>query len=558
MATGIARNLTSYGDIGFSAYLRKAFLAGAGYDAQDVDRPLIGIADLSSDYNPCHRLMPNIVDSVRRGVLQAGGLPVVFPTMSLGETFLSPTSMLFRNLLAIETEEMMHAQPMDAVVLFGGCDKTVPAQLMAAAVAEIPVILEVVGPMMNGSWRGERLGACTDCRRLWARFRSGELDEQEISEVESELVSTAGTCMVMGTASTMASVAEALGMMLPAGATPAAPSGARLRHATATGRRAVELVHERILPRDILTSPAFKNALTVLSALGGSTNAIVHLLAVARRAGAGLKLDDFDQIGSEVPLLVDLKPSGSGYMQDFHHAGGVPVLLKALESRLDLDHVGTTGRKLGELLEGVAPPAAWQTTIASLDHPIGPSAALAVLRGSLAPDGAVIKASAASPELMRHEGPALVFDSPEDAARQLDDPELDVTADHVLVLRNAGPVASGMPEAGCLPIPRKLAARGIRDMVRVSDGRMSGTSYGTVVLHCCPESAVGGPLALVRNGDRIRLDVDARRIDLLVDPTELDRRRIKFSPPPPPARGWRRLYAETVLSASEGADLRFL
>jgi dihydroxy-acid dehydratase len=557
-AQGISRNLVSYGDAGFSRFLRNAFLAAAGYSTDELSRPVVGIADLSSDYNPCHRQMGELVENVKRGVLAAGGIPFVFPTISLGESFLNPTAMLYRNLLAMETEELIRAQPMDAAVLLGGCDKTVPAQLMAAASSDIPVILDVVGSMLTSSWRGERLGACTDCRRFWAQYRAGDLDDTEIRDVEGSLASTSGTCMVMGTASTMASVTEALGMMLPGGATPPSPSGERLRHGTDTGRRAVELATHPILPREILTQDAFDNALRVLSALGGSTNAVVHLLAVARRAGVGLRLEDFDRISRETPLLVDLKPSGTRYMEDFHRAGGVPVLLKGLESTLHTGHVGISGRRLGEYLAEVQPPPAWQDVIRTLDEPLGPAGALAVLRGSLAPDGAVIKTSAASAGLMVHEGPALVFDSPEDAAERLADPNLDVTVDHVLVLRNAGPVASGMPEAGSLPIPKRLAASGVKDMVRISDARMSGTSYGTVVLHCAPESAVGGPLGLVRDGDTIRLDVPRRTVDLLVDEAELARRRAGWSRPSLPERGWRRLYAETVLPASEGADLDFL
>jgi dihydroxy-acid dehydratase len=557
-AQGSDRNLTSYGDPGFSRYLRGAFLAAAGYDKDDLTRPLIGIADLTSDYNPCHRAMPDLVVSVKRGVLEAGGLPFVFPTISLGETLLSPTSMLFRNLAAMETEEIVRAQPMDAVVLLGGCDKTVPAQLMAAASSDLPVILEVVGPMKTGSWRGEKLGACTDCRRFWARYRAGDLDDAEIAEVEGQLAPTAGTCMVMGTASTMAAVTEALGMMLPGGASAAAPSGDRLRHGVATGRRAVALALAPILPREILTSAGFENALRVLAAVGGSTNAIIHLLAVARRAGVALSLADFDRIASETPLLVDLLPSGEHYMDDFHDAGGVPALMGSLASRLDLSHIGVGGVPLGQTLEGLPDPAGWQRVIRPLSDPVAGTGSLAVLTGSLAPDGAVIKVSAATPGLLTHEGPALVFESAEDAAVRLDDPDLDVTADHVLVLRNSGPVGAGMPEAGSLPIPKRLAALGVTDIVRVSDARMSGTSYGTVVLHCAPESAVGGPLAFVRDGDRIRLDVPARRIDLLVDEDELRRRRADFQPPPLPPRGWRRLYAETVLQADQGADLRFL
>lgn len=552
------RGTTSYGDAGFSGFLRGAFLSAAGFDAADLDRPVVGIADLTSDFNPCHRGVPEILASVRRGVSEAGGLPMVFPTMSLGETLLSPTSMLFRNLLAMETEELVRAQPMDAVVLVGGCDKTVPAQLMAAASSDVPALLEVTGPMLTNTFEGERVGACTDCRRLWARHRAGDLDEQRIRTAERALATTSGTCMVMGTASTMATVAETLGMMLPGGATPPAPTGDRLRHAVRTGRRAVELALAPVLPRDVLTPDAFHNALRVLAAVGGSTNAIVHLLAVARRAGAGVALKDFDDIARDTPLLLDLKPSGAGYMEDFHRAGGLPVLLRALRPLLKLEHRGLSGRTLAELVDEAEDPAPWQTTIRTLDAPVGPAGALAVLTGNLAPDGAVIKVSATGGDLLQHTGPAVVFDSPEDAARRLDDPDLGITPDSVLVLRNAGPVGAGMPEAGSLPIPRRLAETGVKDMVRVSDARMSGTSYGTVVLHCSPESAVGGPLALVRDGDLVRLDVAGRRIDLLVDESELERRRRDWVPPRPPARGWHRLYATSVLQAHLGADLDFM
>ncbi|HEX6515725.1 MAG TPA: dihydroxy-acid dehydratase [Nocardioidaceae bacterium] len=552
------RAVTSYGDEGFSGFLRGAFLAGSGRDREDLSRPVVGIVDTRSDFNPCHRQLPQIVESVKQGVLEAGGLPMVFPTISLGEILLSPTSMLYRNLLAMETEEMVGAQPMDAVVLLGGCDKTVPAQLMAAASSDVPAILEVVGPMITSTWRGERLGACTDCRRMWARHRAGELDERETEEVQGALATTPGTCMVMGTASTMASVTEALGMMLPGGATPPSATGERLRHATATGRRAVALARAGTPAREVLTREAFENALTVLAAVGGSTNAVVHLLAVARRASVDLRLDDFDAISRRTPLLLDLKPSGEGYMEDFHRAGGVPVLMKALRARLHLDTVGVAGRPLGTLLDEVDDPAPWQHSIRTLEDPLGDTGALAVLRGSLAPDGAVLKVSAASPDLLEHVGPAVVFDSPADAVARLDDPTLDITPDHVLVLRNAGPVGAGMPEAGSLPIPRRLAAQGVTDMVRVSDARMSGTSYGTVVLHCAPEAAVGGPLALVRDGDLISLDAAQRRIDLRVGEEELARRRSELRLPSPPPRGWKRLYAERVLQADEGADLDFM
>jgi len=555
---GVDRNLTSYGDEGFSRYLRRAFLASAGFDRADLDRPVVGIADTSSDYTTCHRQMPELAQAVKRGVLEAGGLPLVFPTSSLAEILLNPTSMLYRNLLAMETEEMLRAQPMDAAVLLGGCDKTVPAQLMAATSANLPALCVVTGPMTTGNWRGERLGACTDCRRLWASHRAGELNQKEIDEIEQSLCPTAGTCMVMGTASTMACVTEALGMMLPGGATPPSGSGDRLRHAVAAGRRAVEIARQGIRPRAILTAAAFENALTVLAAVSGSTNAIVHLLAIARRAGVSLTLEDFHRVSQRVPLLVDCKPAGQGYVEDLHRAGGVPVLLKALEPLLDLGAVGVNGVALREQVAAVAPPAAWQKTIRPLDSPLGPTGALVALRGSLAPDGAVIKRAAASTELLKHRGPAVVFESVEDAERRIDDPALGITPQHVLVLRNAGPVGAGMPEAGSLPIPRYLAAAGVRDMVRVSDARMSGTAYGTVVLHCAPEAAIGGPLALVRNGDEIEIDVDARRLDLLVEESELRGRRAAFVPPPVPDRGWRRLYAEHVLQANLGADLDFL
>ena len=458
--------------------------------------------------------------------------------------------------MAMATEEMITAQPMDAVVLLGGCDKTLPAQLMAAASASVPAIHLVAGPMLAGDWQGERLGACTDCRRYWAQHRAGALDAEEIAAVEQSLCPTAGTCMVMGTASTMACVTEALGLMLPGAATPPAVSGQRLRLGVATGRRAVALATERHSAREILTPAAFANALKVLAALSGSTNAVVHLLAIARRAGVDLSLDDFHTAAQQVPLLVDCKPAGTGYMEDFDKAGGVPVLLKALEPMLDLDAIGVSGQTLGALLQDVAAPGAWQTAIRTLDAPLGPASSLVVLKGSLAPDGAVLKKATSSPHLHKHRGPAIVFEGPDDAER-VDDPALGITPEHVLVLRGAGPVALGMPEAGSMPLPKHLAAQGVTDMVRISDGRMSGTAYGTVALHVAPEAAVGGPLALVRDGDLIELDVEAGRLDLLVPEETLSRRRAEWVAPAAPARGWRQLYAERVLQANLGADLDF-
>ena len=607
---GIDGRLTDYGDPGFSSFLRRAFLASAGYDESDVDRPVVAVVDTSSDYTTCHRDMPALAAAVRRGVLQGGALPLTLPTLSLGEILISPTSMLYRNLLAMETEEALTAYPMDAAVLLGGCDKTVPAQLMAAASADVPVVSVVTGPMRTGYWRGTRLGACTDCRAHWMLYRAGELAGHELTEVQQELCPTGGTCMVMGTASTMACLGEALGLMLPGGAAAPSGSGARLRHAVASGRRAAALARTPIRPRQVLTAAAFANAVTVLLAVGGSTNAIIHLLAIARRAGVPLTLADFEAAAARVPLLVNCKPSGALWLEDLHRAGGMPAVLAELRPLLRLDALCVSGRTLGEQLAacrvsaadvaataagGVVPgrpsasdsqpaaaasdtgstvrevepgesehsirhrPAGLDLVVGTLDEPIGPPGALTVLRGSLAPDGAVLKRSAATPSLLKHRGPALVFESPADLADRIDDPDLPVTPGHVLVLRNGGPAAAGMPETGSVPIPRKLAEAGVRDMVRVSDARMSGTAGGTVVLHCSPEAARGGPLALVEDGDPIRLDADRGRIDLLVSAQELAARRARTpAPPPPPGRGWKRLHAEHVLPAHLGADLDFL
>jgi dihydroxy-acid dehydratase len=554
---GVDQGLTSYGDDGFSRFLRRAFLASAGLDDTDMDRPVVGIAGTASDYTTCHREMPQLIEAVKRGVAQAGGLPFVFPTISIPEILVTPTSMLFRNLMAMETEEMLRAQPMDAAVLVGGCDKTVPAQLMAAVSADLPAVAVVAGPMLTSTWRGERLGACTDCRGMWARHRAGELGAEDIVDVRNSLATTGGTCMVMGTASTMACVTEALGLSPAGSATAPAPTGDRLRAGVAAGRAAVVAARAGRRPSTILTEASFRNAATVLMAIGGSTNAVIHLLAIARRAGIPFTLDDFARIGADVPLLVDCKPAGTGYLEDMHRAGGVPALMKTLESILDGDARTVGGATVGELLRDVVLDPG-QRTIRPLEAPLGPPGALAVLRGNLAPDGAVIKTAAASPHLLRHEGRAVVFDSPQDLTERIDDPDLPVTADSVLVLRNAGPVGAGMPEAGSMPIPRKLAARGVRDLVRVSDARMSGTAYGTVVLHVSPEAAVGGPLALIRDGDPVRLDVPAGELTLLVDEETLARRRRDWSPPPAPERGWRRIHHEHVLQAHLGADLDLL
>ncbi|MGB3481771.1 MAG: dihydroxy-acid dehydratase [Mycobacterium sp.] len=558
--SAIDGNATSYGDDGFSSFLRRAFLASAGYDDDDLDRPIIGIAATTSDFNTCHRDMPQLIEAVKRGILEAGGLPMVFPTISLGEILTSPTSMIYRNLMAMDTEEMLSALPIDGSVLLGGCDKTVPAQLMAAASNDKPVLLEVVGPMMTGDWRGQRLGACTDCRRLWADYRGDALTSSQIKEARSNLATTAGTCAVMGTASTMACLSETLGLLLPGGATPPAARGERLNHGVKTGRRIVEMVREGLTPDKILTPAAFENALAVLAAIGGSTNAIVHLLAVARRADVALSLDDFETGPADVPLLVDCKPSGQGYLVDFDASGGVPALLKELAPHLNLNALGGSGQRLADYLADIEAREDWQATLRPLSDPLGPAGSLVILRGSLVPDGAVLKVSAASPHLFEHTGPVIVIDWPQSPLEILDDPELEVTADHVLILRGAGPVGAGMPEAGALPIPKKLAAQGVRDMVRISDARMSGTSYGTVILHGEPEGAIPGPLSIVRTGDTVRLSVENRSVDLLISEEELHHRLASFERPESSntRRGWKRLFNETVLPGSEGADLSFL
>jgi dihydroxy-acid dehydratase len=553
------RGLTSYGDEGFSLFLRKAFIKAMGYSDDALDRPIVGIADTGSDYNPCHGNAPQLIEAAKRGVMLAGGLPMVFPMISLHESFAWPTSMYLRNLMAMACEEMIRSQPMDAVILIGGCDKTIPAELMAAASADVPAIVLPVGPMLVGHHRGEVLGACTDCRRLWGQFRAGTLDEDAIGDANGRLAPTTGTCMVMGTASTMACIAEALGMALPGSGSIPATHADRLRCAEACGRRAVALAAEDLRPSRVLTPAAFRNALVVLQALGGSTNALIHLAAIAGRAGIELDAEEFDRLGREIPVLVDLKPSGAHYMEHYHWAGGTPRLMRELGDALDLGTPTVAGGTLADYVQG-AEDVPGQQVIRSMNAPLKAMGAMAVLYGNLAPHGAVIKQSAASPELCAHTGRAVVFDSVEDMMARIDDPALDVAADDVLVLRNAGPRgAPGMPEAGYLPIPKKLAQSGVKDMVRISDARMSGTAFGTVVLHIAPESAVGGPLALVRNGDRIALDVPARRIDLVIDDAELARRRSELSlPDVEPERGYARLFFRSVMQADTGCDFDFL
>lgn len=555
---GMSKGLTNYGDRGFSLFLRKAFIKGAGYTDRALDRPVIGITNTGSAYNPCHGNMPQLMEAVKRGIMMAGGLPMDFPTISIHESFSQPNSMFMRNLMSMDTEEMLRAAPMDAVVLIGGCDKTVPAQLMGAASAGLPAVQLITGSMLTGSYRSERVGACTDCRRYWGKFRAEEIGAEEIAEVNSQLVASVGTCSVMGTASTMACIAEALGMTVPGGASPPAVTADRMRVAEQSGALAVDIARKRLGIDQILTAKAFENAMRVLLAIGGSTNGIVHLTAIAGRMGFEIDLKALDRMGRETPVLLDLKPSGDHYMEDFHAAGGMATLLRELKPLLHLDAMTVTGHTLGELIEASG-PGFKQDVVRTASNPIYPQGGIAVLEGNLAPGGAIIKQSAAHPQLMEHEGRAVVFENLEDMANRIDSPDLDVNPEDILVLKNIGPKGAAMPEAGYMPIPRKLAKAGVKDIVRISDGRMSGTAFGTIVLHVTPESAIGGPLAYVQNGDRIRLSVSKRELSLLVSDKELARRVSQKKVETPTAeRGYRKLFLQSVTQADQGVDFDFL
>ena len=561
---GLAKGLTNYGDMDFSLYLRRANAASMGYGKEPLSKPVIGIADTASGFNNCHRHVPEMIEAVKRGVLMTGGLPIVFPTISLGETFLNPTSMMYRNLMSMDSEEMIQAQPMDAAVMIGGCDKTLPAQLMGAANANIPIISLITGPQLTGHSEGERLGACTDCRRFWGKFRAGEIDQAGIDKIESRLVTTAGTCAVMGTASTMACITEALGMALPGTAAIPATHADRLRASEASGAQAVVLASSdkdnSLIPNRIITPKSVENALRVLLAIGGSTNAIIHLTAVAGRLGIPIPLAQLNILSDETPVLIDLKPTGEHYMEDLFKAGGLGVVLRELKHLLNLDCMTVTGQTLGERLE-VEPKYVDRTVVRSLDDPIQPMGGLVSLFGSLAPKGAILKRSAADPKLFETEGRAVVFSSLEDLSLRIDDPALDVEENDILILQNAGPKSdAAMPEAGYLPIPKKLARAGVKDMVRISDARMSGTAYGTIVLHVTPEAAVGGPLALVKNGDRIKISVKNRSLDLLISEEETQNRlkKLHIKSPPKYHRGYKKLYYDTVLQADGGCDFDFL
>ncbi len=554
--SGFFKGLTSYGDEGFSRFLREVFLSSLGFDTEDLSRPVIGIADTSSDFVSCHREMPQLIESIKRGVLQAGGLPVVFPTASLPEIMMNPTSMYLRNLLAMETEELIRSQPMDGVVLVGGCDKTVPAQLMAGISADIPFMQVVTGPMVPGHNDGVKVGACTDCRSAWGEYRAGKINEAQLNSVGKVLAPTGGTCTVMGTASTMACLSEVLGFTIPGSATAAAPTGERLSIGAQTGRAIVSAVQAGLTPSKILSKASFANAATVLGAIGGSTNAIIHLLAIARRSKIAFTLDDIALAINSVPVIVNCKPAGTGYMDDFHNDGGIPQVMLEIKALLDFSAQTMSGKSWDELFESSVLRLPSGVGIKSLANPVSGMGGLRVLRGNLAPDGAVIKISAASNSLLEHEGVAVVFNSLDDLLTRIDDPHLEVTPTSVLVLKNAGPFGAGMPEAGALPIPKKISATGVRDMVRISDARMSGTAFGTVILHISPEAAIGGPLAIVENGDRIRLSVKEGIIELLIPDEEITRRLLHHQNASViPDTLWGSIYKATVMQASEGADL---
>jgi dihydroxy-acid dehydratase len=530
-----------------------------GYSREDyAGKPVIAIINTWSDINQCHTHFKQRVEEVKRGVWQAGGFPVEMPAISLSEPFQKPTTMMYRNLLALETEELLRSYPADGCVLMGGCDKTTPALLMGATSMNLPAVYMPAGAMLRGNWRGKTLGSGSDSWKYWAELRAGNIDEQAWAEIEEGIARSAGTCMTMGTAATMMSLAETLGLALPGSSSIPAVDANHSRMAEACGRRIVDMVWEDLKPSEVLTSVAFDNAIAVLMALGGSTNAIVHLVAMAGRAGIALSLDRFDAISRKVPLLANLRPSGKWLMEDFYYAGGLRALMGEMASLLDLSQRTVNGRSLGENIAGCR--SYNPEVIATLDQPVQTSGGLAVLRGNLAPDGAVIKPTAADPKLLQHTGKAVVFDDYNDMAARIDDDNLEVDAGSVLVLRNAGPLGGpGMPEWGMLPIPKKLLKQGVRDMVRLSDARMSGTSYGACVLHVAPESFVGGPLALVRSGDLIELDVRARRLTLKVSEDELARRRAAWQAPKPKfQRGYGAIFSQHITQANEGCDFRFL
>jgi len=557
---GIDKSLTNYGDKEFSSYLRRSFARSMGYTTESLNKPIVGIVNTASGLNSCHRHFPEMIEALKRGIQSQNCLGVDFPVISLGEVYLSPTSMMFRNLMSMDVEEMIRAQPVDVVVLLGGCDKTLPAMIMGAISAGKPYVVMPAGPMITNKYENERLGACTDCRRYWGKYRGGEISDQKIKEVEGKLAASSGTCAVMGTASTVACLVETMGLCLPDASSVPAVYSERLKLAEQTGEVAAKIANKKIKKIKKINEKDIYNALVVLLALGGSTNAIVHLTAIAGRAGINIDLKKFNQISNKTPVLVNLKPTGSYYMEDFYHAGGMKVVLKELQSLLKKETYTIEGKKLSSVIKENSNCFHDQEVIRSKKKPFEKQGGLVSLFGNICPKGAILKRSAADKKLFEKTGTAFVFEDIKEMTKKIDDPKLKITKDDILVLKNIGPkTIYGMPEAGYLPIPKKILKSGVKDMIRISDGRMSGTAFGTIILHVSPESAVGGPFSILKTGDKIKLSVKNKSLNVLLSKKELEKRlkntKIKA---PIIKRGYLKLYYDTVLQADEGCDFDFL
>jgi dihydroxy-acid dehydratase len=557
---GIDKSLTNYGDKEFSSYLRRSFARSMGYTTKSLNKPIVGIVNTASGLNSCHRHFPEMIEALKRGIQSQNCLGVDFPVISLGEVYLSPTSMMFRNLMSMDVEEMIRAQPVDVIVLLGGCDKTLPAMIMGAISAGKPYVVMPAGPMITNKYENERLGACTDCRRYWGKYRGGEISDQKIKEVEGKLAASSGTCAVMGTASTVACLVETMGLCLPDASSVPAVYSERLKLAEQTGEVAAKIANKKIKKIKKINEKDIYNALVVLLALGGSTNAIVHLTAIAGRAGINIDLKKFNQISNKTPVLVNLKPTGSYYMEDFYHAGGMKVVLKELQSLLKKETFTIEGKKLSSVIKENSNCFHDQEVIRSKKKPFEKQGGLVSLFGNICPKGAILKRSAADKKLFEKTGTAFVFEDIKEMTKKIDDPKLKITKDDILVLKNIGPkTIYGMPEAGYLPIPKKILKSGVKDMIRISDGRMSGTAFGTIILHVSPESAVGGPFSILKTGDKIKLSVKNKSLNVLLSKKELEKRlkntKIKA---PIIKRGYLKLYYDTVLQADEGCDFDFL
>jgi dihydroxy-acid dehydratase len=557
---GIDKSLTNYGDKEFSSYLRRSFARSMGYTTKSLNKPIVGIVNTASGLNSCHRHFPEMIEALKRGIQSQNCLGVDFPVISLGEVYLSPTSMMFRNLMSMDVEEMIRAQPVDVVVLLGGCDKTLPAMIMGAISAGKPYVVMPAGPMITNKYENERLGACTDCRRYWGKYRGGEISDQKIKEVEGKLAASSGTCAVMGTASTVACLVETMGLCLPDASSVPAVYSERLKLAEQTGEVAAKIANKKIKKIKKINEKDIYNALVVLLALGGSTNAIVHLTAIAGRAGINIDLKKFNQISNKTPVLVNLKPTGSYYMEDFYHAGGMKVVLKELQSLLKKETYTIEGKKLSSVIKENSNCFHDQEVIRSKKKPFEKQGGLVSLFGNICPKGAILKRSAADKKLFEKIGTAFVFEDIKEMTKKIDDPKLKITKDDILVLKNIGPkTIYGMPEAGYLPIPKKILKSGVKDMIRISDGRMSGTAFGTIILHVSPESAVGGPFSILKTGDKIKLSVKNKSLNVLLSKKELEK-RLKNTKVKAPIikRGYLKLYYDTVLQADEGCDFDFL